>query len=114
MSAGDLKQHTSTSLAAVQSSHDELKADRVSAELKQHINNLGLSVARQNTFAAAVQGNHEDLKQPERMEQEEEEEEEEEEMPEDLTERRQSALETYQFAAEVPRRPDEEEESIAE
>ena len=113
MSAAELKQHTSSSLPAAQSSHEELKADRVSAQLKQHINNLGLSVARQNTFAA-VQGNHEDLKQPERMEQEEEEEEEEEEeMPEDLTERRQPALETYQFAAEVPRRPGEEE-SIAE
>ena len=110
VSAAELKQHTGSSLAAAQSSHEELKADRVSAELKQHINNLGLSVARQNTFAA-VQGNHEDLKQPERME--EEEEEEEEEMPEDLTERRQPALETYQFAAEVPRRPDEED-SIAE
>merc|ERR1719458_1688629 len=100
VSAAELKQqHTGSSLAAAQSSHEELKADRVSAELKQHINNLGLSVARQNTFAA-VQGNHEDLKQPERME-------EEEEMPEDLTERRQPALETFQFAAEVPRRPDE-------
>ena len=112
VSAAELKQqHTGSSLAAAQSSHEELKADRVSAELKQHINNLGLSVARQNTFAA-VQGNHEDLKQPERME--EEEEEEEEEMPEDLTERRQPALETFQFAAEVPRRPEDEEESIGE
>ena len=112
LSAAELKQHTSSSLAAAQTGHEELTADRVSAELKQHINNLGLSVARQNTFAA-VQGNHEDLKQPERMEQEEEEEEEEEEMPEDLTERRQPSVESYQFAAEVPRRPDEEE-SIAE
>ena len=108
----DAKQNT---FAAVHSNHDDLKServDRVSAELKQHINNLGLNVARQNTFAA-VQGDHEDLKQPERMEQEEEEEEEEEEMPEDLTERRPPSLKTYQFAAEVPRRPDEEE-SIAE
>ena len=109
----------------------------VSAELKQHISNLGLTAVakqgavfgnheewkqsermeqktKQNNFAS-VQGNHEVLKQPERMEQEEEEEdeEEEEEMPEDLTERRQPSVESYQFAAEVPRRPDEEE-SIAE
>ena len=108
----------------------------VSAELKQHISNLGLTAVakqgavfgnheewkqsermeqktKQNNFAS-VQGNHEALKQPERMEEEEEEdEEEEEEMPEDLTERR-PALETAQFAAEVPRRPEEEEESIAE
>ena len=121
--AGEAKQHNlgradakQNTFAAVHSNHDDLKServDRVSAELKQHINNLGLNVARQNTFAA-VQGDHEDLKQPERMEQEEEEEEEEEEeMPEDLTERRPPSLKTYQFAAEVPRRPDEEE-SIAE
>ena len=126
MSAAGLKQHSSTNLglvdakqntfAAVQSSQDDLKServDRVSAELKQHINNLGLNVGRQNSFAA-VQGDHEDLKQSERMEQlEEDEDEEEEEMPEDLTERRPPPLEPYQFAAEVPRRPDEEE-SIAE
>ena len=109
----------------------------VSAEQKQHISNLGLTaVAKQGAVfgnheewkqsermeqktkqnnLASIQGNHEALKQPERMEQEEEEEdeEEEEEMPEDLTERR-PALETTQFAAEVPRRPEEEEESIAE
>ena len=128
VSAADLKQQQSSTNDAKQNtfaaaSVEDLKADRVSAELKQHINNLGLAVARQNTFAAVQGSNHEDLKQqPERME-EEEEEEEEEEMPEDLTERR-PPLETYkfaaevprrpEFAAEVPRRPEDEEESIGE
>ena len=127
VSAADLKQQHSSTNDAKQNtfaaaSVEDLKADRVSAELKQHINNLGLAVARQNTFSAVQGSNHEDLKQqPERME--EEEEEEEEEMPEDLTERR-PPLETYkfaaevprrpEFAAEVPRRPEDEEESIGE
>ena len=90
----------------------------VSSELKQHINNLGLSVAKQTAFKEdwkqaerREQGAGETKQQPERME-EEEEDEEEEDMPEDLTERRPT-FEPPQFTAEVPRRTDEEE-NIAE
>ena len=91
----------------------------VSSELKQHINTLGLSVAKQTAFkedwkqaARMEQGAGETKQQPERMEEEEEEEEVEEDMPEDLTERRPT-FEPPQFTAEVPRRTDEEE-NIAE
>ena len=90
----------------------------VSSEVKQHINTLGLSVAKQTAFnedwkqqERMEQGAGETKQQPERME-EEEDEEEEEDMPEDLTERRPT-FEPPQFTAEAPRRTDEEE-NIAE
>ena len=89
-----------------------MEEDDLISRLSLDSNNSGSSKVRV-TAAGDNQFTFELNEDIEGEEEEEEDEEEEEEMPEDLTERR-PALETAQFAAEVPRRPEEEEESIAE